>query len=110
MLRVGGYAAHMPYLLVLVAALASGVAVAAYTLRHDPVAVAPPRTWSPPAVDPAPESLAQGRPSELPSTPTAQTRVTGIVGLLIAVLAGAGIIAGGFYLLWEALSRALGGT
>jgi hypothetical protein len=117
----------MPYLLVLVAAVVSGLAVAGYTLRRGGVAASSPQAWTQVAVEPATEppaaggqeaevggSTAAGRrratQTELPSAPTLQTRLTGIVGLLIAILVGAGIIAAGFYVLWETLSRAFGTT
>ena len=114
----------MPYLLVLLVATASGAAVAAYTIRHGASIRAQPETWTaqyePPepasdpveAPTPAPvdDGVARRRPrADLPSEPTTQTRLTGIVGLLIAVLVGAGAIVVASYALWLALKRAFGG-
>ena len=105
----------MPYLLVLLIATAAGGGVAAATLRRGAAAEASgPETWTKgyegPEEPPTDGGVAEtgGRKRPLPSAPTWQTRLTGIVGLLIAVLVGAGLIVGACYALWAALRRAFG--
>ena len=92
----------MPYLTVITLAAAAGGAVAAFTLfqgRPRPNEAA----GGPPAQQAQPQTRA------LPPTPTAQTRLIGALGLLVAVLAGAGLIALLCYLAYAAMKRAFGG-
>ena len=108
----------MPYLLVLIVAAAAGSGAAAFTLRHGRVAETRPEAWTKGYEAPDP-SAAAGAPDAddrssggrrgLPSAPTWQTRLTGIVGLLIAVLVGAGLIVGACFAVYGALRRVLGG-
>ena len=99
----------MPYVLVLLVAAAAGGGVALATLRRGDVSETSPRAWTkgyeePEDVQPEEEAGATGQPRKpLPSTPTAQTRVTGVVGLLIVVLVAAGVIAGACLVVWDAL-------
>jgi len=90
----------MPYLTVITLAAAAGGAVAAFTLyqgRPRPTEAA----GGPPA--------RQGHARALPSAPTLQTRMTGALGLLVAVLAGAGTIALLCFLAYALVKRAVGG-
>jgi hypothetical protein len=89
----------MSYLTVIILAAAAGGAVAAFTLWEG-------RPRPTPAVGaagtPAPQAHA------LPSTPTVQTRMIGALGLLVAILAGAGLIAAVCYLAYVGVKHALG--
>ena len=102
----------MPYVLVLLVAAAAGGGVAFATLRRGEAAETSPRTWTkgyeePEDVQPEENAGVTGRPRKpLPSTPTAQTRLTGVVGLLIVVLVAAGVIAGACLVMWDALRNA----
>ena len=103
----------MPYVLVLLAAAAAGGGVAFATLRRGDVSETNPRTWTKgyeePEDDQAEEEAAGAtrRPRKpLPSTPTAQTRLSGAVGLLLVVLVAAGLIAGAALVVWDALRNA----
>ncbi len=113
----------MGYLLVLLAATAAGVGTAAFTLRQAAASVAPQPTWSqgssePPteaavpidtgstATGPATAERSGGRAVDLPAAPTWESRVNGIVGLVIAVLLGAGALAAAFYMLWSLVAKA----
>ena len=90
----------MPYLTVITLAAAAGGAVAAFTLfqgRPRPTETA----GGPPA--------RQAQARALPPTPTAQTRLIGAFGLLVAVLAGAGLIALLCYIAYAGVKRAFGG-
>jgi hypothetical protein len=115
--RDAGYARAMGYLLVLVAAIAAGVGVWAFTLRADRTPVSQEHAWSAPYVEPdqqaaAPEPTAPPEPPRrkpLPADPTWQTRVTGVMGLVIACVAAAALLVVGGYAVWTALSRAFGG-
>ena len=100
----------MPYFLVVLVATVAGGAVAAYTVLHDGAAEASPETWTKGYEEPVEEATdAPGqRRRPLPSAPTWQTRLTGIVGLLIAVLIGAGLIVGACLVVWNTLRRATG--
>ena len=99
----------MPYVLVLLVAAAAGGGVALATLRSGDVAGTDPKTWTkgyeePDGDLPQEDVGATGQPRKpLPSTPTAQTRLTGVVGLLIVVLVAAGLIAGACLVMWDAL-------
>ena len=88
----------MPYLTVLILAAAAGGAVAAFTLWEGR-----PR----PALTGAAGSSAS-QAQALPSTPTAQTRLIGALGLLVAVLAGAGVIAALCYVVYAAVKHVVG--
>ena len=104
----------MPYLFVLLVAAAAGGGVGVATLLRGGTAEANPEAWTKgyeaSEETPADETTPTGHRSRpLPSAPTWQTRVTGIVGLLIAVLLGAGIIVGICFASWAALRRAFGG-
>ena len=109
----------MPYLLVLLVAAASGAGVAAYTVRQGRTAAVSPETWTktyedtpaapPPAAGTEDATTPHRRAQALPSAPTWQTRLTGVAGLLIAVLLAAGLIVAGFYSAWLALKRMFGG-
>jgi hypothetical protein len=102
----------MPYVLVLLVAAAAGGGVAVATLRRGDVAETRPQTWTkgyeePEDDQPEEDVGATGRPRKpLPSSPTAQTRVTGAVGLLLVVLVAAGLIAGAALVVWDALRNA----
>lgn len=104
----------MPYVLVFLVAAAAGGGVAVATLRRGAVADANPGAWTKgyegPEEAPADggSTQARGRSRSLPSAPTWQTRLTGIVGLLIAVLVGAGLIVGVCFAAWAAIRRAFG--
>jgi hypothetical protein len=104
----------MPYLLVFLIAAAAGSGVAVATLRRGEVADATPKDWNKGYEEPEEASADEGarephgRKRPLPSAPTWQTRLTGIVGLLIAVLVGAGLIVGVCFAAWSALRRAFG--
>ena len=86
----------MPYLLVLLVAAAAGGGVAFATLRRGDVSETSPQTWTKGYEEPGDARQrracgATGRPRKpLPSTPTMQTRLSGVVGLLIVVLVAAG--------------------
>lgn len=107
----------MPYLGVLLVAAAAGVGVAALTLRAGRTAAPNPEAWTRTHTEPAstPEPgeggstkvAAPRRP--LPSDPTWQSRLTGIVGLVVACLLGAMLVVGACLLAWAALQRAFGG-
>jgi len=105
----------MPYLFVLLIAAAAGGGVAVATLRRGEVAETVPNDWNKgyeeSEEEPADAEVAEtgGRRRPLPSAPTWQTRLTGIVGLLIAVLVGAGLIVGVCLAAWTALRRAFVG-
>jgi hypothetical protein len=108
----------MGYLLVLVAATAAGVGVWAFTLRPGRPPVTQGRAWSATYVEPdqrsanAPEPEPPQAPTRrrpLPEDPTWQTRVTGVMGLVIACVAAAALLVAGGYAVWTAISRALGG-
>ena len=107
----------MPYLFVLLIAAAAGGGVVVATLRRGEVAETIPRDWNKgyeesgeaPADAEAEVPETGGRRRALPSAPTWQTRLTGIVGLLIAVLVGAGLIVGVCFAAWAALRRAFAG-
>ena len=104
----------MPYVLVVLIAAAAGGSVAVATLRRGAAAEANPEAWTkgyeePEGTPASDEPAPTGRhPRQLPSAPTWQTRLTGIVGLLIAVLIGAGLIVGACFAAWSALRRAFG--
>ena len=88
----------MPYLTVIMLAAAAGGAVAAFTLyqgrpRSNEASGGPP---------------AQGHARALPSTPTAQTRLIGALGLLVSVLAGAAAIAALCFLAYALVKHAVG--
>jgi hypothetical protein len=89
----------MPYLTVLILAAAAGGAVAAFTLWEGR-----PRPALPAGAAGSSASQAQA----LPSTPTAQTRLIGALGLLVAVLAGAGVIAALCYVVYAAVKHVVG--
>jgi hypothetical protein len=89
----------MPYLTVIILAAAAGGAVAAFTLWEGR-----PRPTQPVGAGGAPAPQAHA----LPSTPTAQTRLIGALGLLVAVLGGAGLIAAVCYLAYAVLKHAVG--
>ena len=98
----------MPYVLVLLVAAAAGGGVAVATLRRGDVAETSPQTgtkgYEEPEDDPEEDVGATGRRRKpLPSTPTAQTRISGAVGLLLVVLVAAGLIAGAALVMWDAL-------
>ena len=110
----------MAYVLVLVLAAAAGAAVGIATLRTGGVRLAHPETWSATyveeesaaseaavAIGPEPAAPMGHRP--LPSDPTWQTRVTGVLGLLVACMAGAGLIVAACYAMFLAVKRAFGG-
>ncbi len=88
----------MPYLTVITLAAALGGAVAAFTLYPGR-----PRPNEAAGGSPAP-----GHARALPSAPTAQTRLVGALGLMIAVLVGAGAIAGLCFLAYAAVKHAVG--
>lgn len=102
----------MPYLLVLLVAAAAGGGVALATLRRGDISESKPQSWTkgyeePGDVQPQEGVSATGQPRKpLPSAPTMQTRLTGIVGLLIVVLVAAGLIAGACLVMWDALRNA----
>jgi hypothetical protein len=109
----------MGYVFVFVLAIGAGAAVAATTLRRGQIAVERPQTWTETYVEPPAQSDEEegvsagstadsGHRKELPSEPTLQTRLTGIVGLVIAVFVGAGALTASFYLMWNALRRVFG--
>jgi hypothetical protein len=103
----------MPYVLVFLVAAAAGGGVALATLRRGDVSETDPKTWTkgyeePGGIRPEENMGATGQPRKpLPSTPTMQTRLTGVVGLLIVVLVAAGLIAGACLVMWDALRNAL---
>lgn len=90
----------MAYVTVLTLAIAAGGAVAAFTLYQGR-----PRPTEAAGGPPAP----QGQARALPSAPTAQTRLIGAFGLIVAVLAAAGLIALGCYLAYAGMKAAFGG-
>jgi hypothetical protein len=88
----------MAYVTVITLAAVAGGAVAAFTLyqgRPRPTGAAAPPTG---------ETQARA----LPSAPTPQTRLIGALGLLLAVLAGAGLIALLCFLAYAAVKHAVG--
>jgi hypothetical protein len=87
----------MAYLTVIILAAAASGAVAAFTLWEGR-----PRPTQP--VGAAGSSQAHA----LPSAPTAETRLIGALGLLVAVLAGAALIAAVCYLAFAAVKHAVG--
>jgi hypothetical protein len=90
----------MPYITVITLAAAAGGAVAAFTLYQG-------RPRPTEAAGGPPAGQSQSR-AALPSAPTAQTRMIGAFGLLVAVLAGAGTIALLCFLVYAALKHAVG--
>ena len=94
----------MPYVIVVVIALFAGVGVGAYTIKQGTATAAPMWTERP---KPDPASGARHATSDLPAAPTAQTRLLGAAGLAIAVLVGAGLIAGVCYVAWAAVHKAV---
>jgi hypothetical protein len=102
----------MSYVLVLLVAAATGGGVALATLRRGEIAETGPQTWTKGYEEsendqPEEDVGATGQPRKpLPSSPTVQTRVTGVVGLLIVVLVAAGVIAGASLAVWDALRNA----
>jgi hypothetical protein len=108
------------YVLVLLLAAAAGAAVGIATLRTGGVRLAHPETWSatyaqerPAAAEAAvatgPESASAAGRRPLPTDPTWQTRVTGVLGLLVACLVGAGLVVAALYATFLAVKRAFGG-
>jgi hypothetical protein len=89
----------MAYLTVITLAAAAGGAVAAFTLYQG-------RPRPTPAAGGMP--VAEGQARALPSAPTAQTRLIGALGLLVAVLLGAGLIALVCFLAYAAVKHAVG--
>jgi hypothetical protein len=89
----------MGYVTVITLAAAAGGAVAAFTLYQGR-----PRPTEAAGGPPAGEAQARA----LPSTPTMQTRLIGALGLLVAVLAGAGLIALLCFLAYAAVKHAVG--
>jgi len=89
----------MPYLTVIILAAGAGGAVAAFTLWEGR-----PRPTQPVGAAGSSASQAQA----LPSAPTAQTRLIGALGLFVAVLAGAGVIAAVCYLAYAAVKHFVG--
>jgi hypothetical protein len=88
----------MLYLTVIILAVAAGGAVAAFTVLQG-------RPRQHEAAGGSPQT-AQTR--ALPAAPTAQTRLVGALGLVVAVLAGAGAIAALCFLAYAAVKRAVG--
>jgi hypothetical protein len=88
----------MPYITVITLAAAAGGAVAAYTLFQG----------RPRPNDAAGGTPAQGQARALPSAPTAQTRLVGALGLVVAVLFGAGAIAALCFLAYAAVKHVVG--
>jgi hypothetical protein len=93
----------MAYVTVITLAIAAGGAVAAFTLYQGR-----PRPTEAAGGPPAPLQ-GQGQARALPSAPTAQTRLIGAFGLIVAVLAAAGLIALGCYLAYAGMKAAFGG-
>ena len=89
----------MAYVTVITLAAAAGGAVAAITLYQGR-----PRPTEAAGGPPAGQGAARG----LPSAPTMQTRVIGALGLLVAMLAGAGLIALLCFLAYAAVKHATG--
>ena len=87
----------MPYLIVLAMATAAGVAVYAITLRS---ATHPTSMATTAVVDPAPEPAPEGRPTYLTGDgrPDWQMRLTGLLGLVVAVVLGGITLAAVLYL------------
>ena len=86
----------MPYLTVIILAAAAGGAVAAFT------------QWEGRPRPTQPVGAAGSQAQVQPSAPTAHTRLIGALGLLVAVLAGAGVIAAVCYLAYAAVKHAVG--
>ncbi|MEP6758198.1 MAG: hypothetical protein ABJB55_03290 [Actinomycetota bacterium] len=104
----------MPYVFVVLVAAVAGCG-AAYSVVRGRATGANPETWTKGYQEPAldadanePLDASGRRRRPLPSAPTWQTRLTGVVGLLIAVLVGAGLIVGACLAVWTALRRAVG--
>jgi hypothetical protein len=91
----------MAYVTVITLAAAAGGAVAAFTLYQG-------RPRPTPAAGGTPAAQTSAHARALPSAPTAQTRVIGALGLLVAVLGGAGLIALLCYLAYAAVKHAVG--
>jgi len=90
----------MPYVTVITLAAAVGGAVAAFTLYQGR-----PRPTEA-AGGPSPQ---QDQTRALPAAPTAQTRLIGAFGLIVAVLASAGLIALLCYVAYALAKFAIGG-
>lgn len=88
----------MPYVTVLILAVAAGGAVAAFTLFQG----------RPRQHEAAGGSPGQSQARALPSAPTAQTRLVGALGLVVAVIAGACAIAALCFLAYSAVKHAVG--
>jgi hypothetical protein len=88
----------MPYVTVITLAAAAGGAVAAFTLFQG----------RPRPNEAAGGSPAQGQTRALPSGPTAQTRLIGALGLLLAVLVGAAAVAALCFIAFAVLKHAVG--
>jgi len=88
----------MPYVTVIMLAAAAGGVVAAYTLFQG----------RPRPNEAAGEPPVQGHARALPSAPTAQTRLIGALGLVVAVVFGAGAIAALCFLVFAAVKHAVG--
>ena len=91
----------MGYLIVFVIAAGVGVAVYAITLRNPPVPVAPARSGS------APGAAGGSYVSVSGWQPDWQSRLTGLLGLTIAVVVGAAALAFATYLGVSALFKLL---
>jgi len=89
----------MPYVTVITLAAAAGGAVAAFTLYQGR-----PRPTEAAGVGTADPASARA----LPSAPTPQTRMIGALGLVVAVLAGAGLIALLCFLAYAAVKHVVG--
>jgi hypothetical protein len=108
----------MAYVLVLLLAAAAGAAVGVATLRTGGATLARPGTWTATEVE-APAAVGEPvgtvEPVEpagrrpLPTDPTWQTRIVGVLGLLVACLVGAGLIVAAFYTMFLVAKRAFGG-
>jgi hypothetical protein len=118
---VGGYPRDVAYVLVLLLALAAGAAVGVATLRTgERVPDARRGTWtrayepaSPEAassVEGVPRSVEQAGVREpLPTDPTMQSRIIGVLGLIVVCLVAAGAIVGSLYVAFLAAKGLFGG-
>src|SRR4051794_30022983 len=100
----------MAYVTVITLAAAAGGAVAAITLyqgRPRPTEAAGRPSAGAAQASPQPPA-GRGQARALPSTPTAQTRMIGALGLVVAVLAGAGLIALLCFLVYAGVKHVVG--
>jgi hypothetical protein len=117
----GRYPRDVAYVLVLLLAAAAGAAVGVATLRTGERAPrASQGSWTRSYEPPAPEVAASiavpssatgtsAAQTPLPTDPTAQSRIIGVLGLIVVCLVAAGAIVGSLYAAFLAVKGIFGG-